>query len=89
MTYLVTVTDTFGGELNYSWVEYYLVRTDNIKTAVVKVSKYTGRKTRKKWGDSESGIYKVIGACVAYDVQWIDEEQEKDFIGNLHHVTFI
>ncbi len=90
--YIVTVTDTFGGELNYSWAEYYLVNAKNIKQAATKVSKETGRKTKKIWntGD-EVGVYQVIGSPIAYDIEYIDENEQwvKDKINNLHHVKRI
>jgi len=88
--YLVTITDTFGGELNYSWAEHYLVTAKNIRAAVTKVSKYAGRKTRKIWDtNDECGVYQVIGAPIAYDIEYIDENEDwvKEKINNLHHVT--
>lgn len=88
--YLVTVTDIFGGELNYPWAEHYIVKAKNIRAAAAKVSKYTERKTRKLWntGD-ECGVYHVIGSPIAYDIEYVDESDEwvKDKINNLHHVT--
>ena len=72
--YLIQVTDTFGDDLNFSWVERYIVNKDTIKKAVIAVSKYTGRKTRLKWSiGQDSARYDVIGACIAYDVQWLND----------------
>ena len=36
MIYFVEVTDTFGGEVNYSWVRRYLVRAKSIRDRCVK-----------------------------------------------------
>mgnify|MGYP000977422604 FL=1 len=81
--YLVQVTDTFGDDLNFSWVERYLVDKGTIKNAVIAVSKYTGRKTRLNWNyGEESARYDVIGCCIAYDVQWVDDLES---IENLHY----
>lgn len=81
--YLIQVTDTFGDDLNFSWVERYLVDKDTIKKAVIAVSKHTGRKTRLNWSiGQESARYDVIGNCIAYDVQWVDDLES---IENLHY----
>lgn len=81
--YLIQVTDTFGGDLNFSWVERYLVNKDTIRKSVTAVSKYTGRRTRLKWNiGQDSARYDVINACIAYDVQWIDDIES---IKNLHY----
>ena len=81
--YLIQITDTFGDDLNFSWVKRYLVDKDTIKKAVIAVSKHTGRKTRLNWSiGQESARYDVIGNCIAYDVQWVDDLES---IENLHY----
>ena len=81
--YLIQVTDTFGEDLNYSWVERYLIDKDTIKKAVIAVSKYKNCKTRLNWNcGQESARYDVIGANIAYDVQWVDD---LELIENLHY----
>ena len=90
--YLVTVTDIFGGELNYSWAEHYIVTAKSIRQAAAKVSKYTSRKTKKIWKTGEEvGVYHVIGSPIAYDIEYIDENEEfvTEKINNLHYVTRI
>ena len=45
--YYVEVTDTFGGESNYSWVNRFKVHAKSSLGAIRKVSQATGYKFRK------------------------------------------
>ena len=40
--YFVEITDTFGGEANYSWVKRLKVRANTMRGAVNKVSRDSG-----------------------------------------------
>ena len=41
-TYYVYLTDTFGGDLNYSWVTKLKVKANSIHGVLCKVSRVTG-----------------------------------------------
>ena len=41
-TYLLTVTDLFGGEANFSWVRRYKVTAKSHLGAIQKLAKHTG-----------------------------------------------
>ena len=58
MNYFVEITDTFGGEANYSWVTHHKVKAASIRGAVIRVNR-----------DSGLGFHKVgdYGDCVRYD----------------------
>ena len=60
--FFVELTDTFGGEANYSWVRRYIVTASTMRGAVWKVSRYTNVSWHcaedygdQKRYDSESG----------------------------------
>ena len=45
--YLAELTDTFGGELNYSWVTRFIVHASSPLSAIRKVGRCTGLRFRK------------------------------------------
>lgn len=54
MDYYVEVTDTFGGEPNFAWVNRFSVSARTPRGAMRKVSKRIGGKVRKDYGDGET-----------------------------------
>jgi hypothetical protein len=74
--YYVEMTDTFAGELNYSWVKRYIVRGESLKECMRKVSMETGFKARKVWSVGEcSAMYRVQGAWIGYSVEYVPIEE--------------
>jgi len=72
--YFVEMTDTFGREANYSWVNRFLVTSTSELGAIRKVTKHTGYHARKV----SDGQYRVPGACMVYflnDAQGNEAEQ--------------
>lgn len=69
MLWFVELTDTFGGELNYSWVKRYLVKAKTMKAAMRKVSIECGTKTRKIRGYDNFATYEVTGANMAFTIE--------------------
>lgn len=58
---LVEVTDTFGGEANYSWVRRYKVRATTYRGAMGKVPGYSWNQS---YDTGEHARYNAKGACV-------------------------
>lgn len=75
--YYVEMTDTFGGELNYSWVKRFIVKAQTLKACMRKISMETGYNARMQWsmGIDEEAMYKVTGACIGYSVEYVPEEE--------------
>ncbi len=72
--YYVEMTDTFAGELNYSWVKRYIVKAETLKACMRKIAMETGYNARYKWRiGQDDATYKVTGACIGYSVQWVDD----------------
>ena len=56
----IEMTDTFGGEVNYSWVHRYNVQATTQRGAISKLSRETGYSFRA----DGAGRYNAQGACV-------------------------
>ena len=61
--FFVEVTDTFGGEANYSWVKRYLVTATTIRGAVWKLSRETGYAWRIGYFGVGFARYAAAGVC--------------------------
>ena len=62
--FFVEVSDTFGGEANYSWVNRYLVTATTIRGAVWKLSRETGLKWRVSYDIQWFARYDAVGCCM-------------------------
>ena len=63
--YFIEVTDTFGGDANYSWVTRHVIRANTLRGAVNRFSKLSGMEwhcTDSSWGDMESRYDSKSGA---------------------------
>lgn len=63
-TFNVEITDTFGGESNYSWVERYTVQAKSMLGAIRQVSRLYGGHWRKQIECGDYAQYKMTGACI-------------------------
>lgn len=72
--YYIEVTDTFGGEANYSWVKRYKVKAKTIRGAMTVLARSEGGGWRFNYGNSESARYNLRGACVCAFVEPFDRE---------------
>ena len=67
--FFVEMTDTFGGEANYSWVNRYLVTASSARGAMRKVSKETGYPAKLDYSTGDSWRYNVPGHCICFFVR--------------------
>lgn len=85
MTYFYAeVTDTFGGEANYSWVRRYKVKATTFTGAIRKVP-CPGTHWRVEMHCGDMSRYKASGAAVCCFVEDWDEQRH----GNLQRVEDI
>ena len=74
-TYFIEMTDTFGGEANYCWVNRFIVSASSPRGAMRRVCARTGDSVRDvgcdRW-DSTRG-------CVCYFVEWVDPAEVADY----------
>lgn len=83
--FFVEMTDTYGGEANYCWVNRFIVRASSERGAISMVTRKTGYKAHSVG----CGRYDVRGATVCYFVEWVDEETAKSYCENYSHVEVL
>ena len=65
------MTDTFGGETNYSWIKRFAASAKTLRGAVSIVSREVGYNFRSNHGKYGGNSYKAIRACIAlYEVEY-------------------
>lgn len=79
--YKIQITDTFGGEANFCWVRWYIVKAVSELGAVQVIARHYGA----GWNMEYTGRYNLSGACVCMFVDWIDETDAAEYIAN-HNV---
>jgi hypothetical protein len=77
------VTDTFGGEANYTWVRRYKVRSVSMLGAVSRLSRHTGYHFNKTYG-GELTRYDAKNACVC---AWVDTAPDQTALEYFDYVT--
>ncbi len=63
-TFNVEITDTFGGEANYSWVRRYTYRASSFLGAINMLAKEYAAGWRKEFECGDYAQYKLTGACI-------------------------
>lgn len=76
LKYFVEMTDTFGGEANYSWVNRFIVAASSPLAAIRKVTRETGHPARKEWDSGDTVRYNVPGSCICYFLSETDGSTE-------------
>ena len=74
--YYIEITDTFGGEANYSWIQRYKIKAKSKKGAMQKLSRSTGWNFRYEYDipdESFTSRYKVKNNCVCCFISYLDE----------------
>jgi len=80
-TYFVEMTDTFGGEANYSWVNRFLVQSVSMRGAISKVTRETGYHARVNYDCGDMARYDAIAACICYFVSEATGRESEMFKG--------
>ena len=81
--FFVEMTDTYGGDANYSWVNRFIVSASSERGAISKVTRKTGYRCRSA---GYGGRYNVPGACVCYFVEWVDADTVASMLANYSRV---
>jgi hypothetical protein len=72
-TFYFEMTDTYGGEANYCWVQRFKVVAKSLHAALCKVSKETGYNFR-----SDGGRWNAVKSCVClFD---IGEDEQATYV---------
>lgn len=73
--YFIEMTDTFGGESNYSWVHRFIVSASSPRGAMRRVCARTGDSVRSVGGDR----WDSTRGAICYFVEWIDAADIADY----------
>ena len=77
-TFFIEITDTFGGEANYSWVTRHKVKASTVRGAICKLARASGLSWRKVSGYGDSVRYdSASGATCAFVSDWSDERHSQ------------
>lgn len=83
--YIVEMTDTFGGEANYCWINRFIVSASTPRGAMRKVSRETGFAVRNVGCDR----WDAVGACVCYFVEWVDADDIARYQDNYSRIEVL
>lgn len=73
-TFFVEITDTFGGEANYSWVTRHKVKASTVRGAICKLARDSGLHWRRESDYGDCVRYdSASGATCAFVSDWDDE----------------
>lgn len=70
--FIIEVTDTFGGEPNFSWVRRYTVEAKSIKGAINKFAREYGAGWTMTWTSNDIARYDLKGACICCLVSYAE-----------------
>jgi hypothetical protein len=77
MAWRIEVTDTYGGEANYSWVTRHIVHSRTRLGAVQKFSRISGVKWRKVSDYGDSARYDSRSGATCFFIDWVDGEGDR------------
>jgi hypothetical protein len=63
-TFKIEITDTFGGDANYSWVRRYTYKAKSFLGAIQKLAREHGSGWVKDYDTGDMARYTLTGACV-------------------------
>ncbi len=72
-TYDIEVTDTFGGEANYSWVRRYTYTAKSFLGAIQKLAREHGGGWSKDYDTGDMARYNLSGSAVCAFVTYKGE----------------
>lgn len=77
-TYYIEMTDTFGGELNYSWLHRFTIKAKNERGALIKLARETGYNFRNNGTHYEASKACVGAYFLDYDIDhdWIERSKK-------------
>ena len=84
-TYFIEMTDTFGGEANYCWVNRFIVSASTPRGAMRRVCARTGDSVRSVGGDR----WDSTRGCVCYFVEWVDPAEVQTLKDNYSRIEVL
>ena len=87
--YYIEMTDIFGGEANYCWVNRFIVSASSPRGAMRKVCARTGDKVQCEDRYNDPQTWDSTIGCIRYFVEGIDDEQVKELQDNYSRIEVI
>ena len=84
-TFFVELTDTYGGEANYSWAKRLKVTATSMRGAVQKVSRETGINWRCAGDFGDQKRYDSKSGCTCFFIESFDDDAH----GNMSNMKTI
>jgi hypothetical protein len=72
MKFTIEITDTFGGEVNYSWVRRYECTAKSMRGAIIWLARNYGAGWCKEIECGDYVQYKMRGACIVAFINYAD-----------------
>lgn len=69
----IEITDTFGGEANYSWVRRYTCEAKSFLGAINKLAREYRAGWRKNWDCGDEARYDLSGACICCFISYSED----------------
>lgn len=73
-TYSIELTDTFGGEANYSYVKRFTIQAKSLRACVLKLGKETGYSWRLNSDYGEFVRYDTTSGLTCAFIEQMEEE---------------
>lgn len=70
----IEITDTFGGEANYSWVTRYDIGAKSMRGAIQKLARLTGMHWRKVGDYGDLRRYDSMSGATCAFIEYSEEE---------------
>lgn len=77
--FYVEITDTFGGEANYSWVTRHKVSAKSTLGAIQKISRDSGLNWRKVSDYGDSIRYDSKSGATFLFIEWFDADKHSQY----------
>ena len=87
-TYFIEMTDTFGGEANYCWVNRFIVSASSPRGAMRRVCTRTGDSVQCVMG-GETQRWDSTRGCVCYFVEWVDAAEVQTLKDNYSRIEVL
>lgn len=87
--YYIEMTDTFGGEANYCWVNRFIVSARTTRGAMRRVTNRTGDRVSCFDHYNIPETWDSRTACIRYFVEWVDDARIAELQDNYSRIEVI
>ena len=85
--YYIAVTDTYGGEANYSWITRHIIKAKSMRGAVQRFSRMSGMSWHCVDDMGDSKRFDSRSGATCYFINGIDDADELGFLLRMNFET--